>query len=225
MVQLAQQYNVHEMPESGFLVAPEGDYFAIIKATEAKPTKDGQGTFIETKVQLIEHPQYAGHTIIDRINYINNSAEAVRIAEGTMRAISEACNVQVLSATEQWHGIPIIVTVGIEPASGQFQARNSILAYKPSGAPVAPPQQMTPPAGVAPQPTAVQPGYPQAPVQPGTPQPPAGTAPVQGAAPPMSAPTTPAAVAPVAPAQPAAPPVPGTAPVPQAPVDPNAPPF
>jgi len=248
MPQLHQPYYTEQLPQSGQgTTIPEADYFAYIKSTEMKPTKDKTGSYIEVDVVIMEHPQYNGHSIIDRINYINPSPQAVEIANGTIRAINEACNIAVLQATEQWHGIPIIVSVGIEPASGKFQARNSILAYKPAGAqgqlppspplpapaaapvpsaapppvaPIAPAPAMAPqaPAPVAPAPV------PPAPV--GSPVPPGYPVPSAMAPPATGIPTTPAAPPSAASPAPAPPAAPGTpappAPTPSVPTAPTA---
>jgi hypothetical protein len=124
------------VPEAGsFQVVPEGRYKAVIAGDKLYPTKDTKGRILELTVQIIEG-QFSGLTIPDRLNILNPSEIAQRIAQGTLKRICSAVGVAYpLQNTDVLLGKPMLVTVEIEKfksnKTGNDLQSNKIKNYAP----------------------------------------------------------------------------------------------
>lgn len=224
---------------------PAGWYKVVMDKSEMKPTKDGTGQRLEMQFKIIDG-QYAGRKIFEGLNLVNSNPVAQEIAYKQLSAICHAVNVLVAQDSSQLHNIPLQVKVNLKPASGQYEAKNEVKAYKninevvqaaPVAAPGAPasfapplaaPAAFAPPAApaaagwqppAAPQPWQAAPAAPAA--APAWQPPAAPVAPAMAAPAPVAAPVAaPAAAAPVGQPAWAAAPAPAAAPVEAAPAAP-----
>lgn len=80
----------------------------VISASQLKPTKDGQGGYMELTLTAIDGP-YKGGEQIDRLNLHNKSAEAVRIANQQLAAYCSVIGVFAFQATEELHNKPFLI--------------------------------------------------------------------------------------------------------------------
>ena len=194
---------------------PAGWYKVVIDKSEMKPTKDGTGMRLELQFKIIDG-QYTNRKIFEGLNLQNANPVAQEIAYKQLSAICHSVNVLVAEDSQQLHNIPLQVKVVLKPATGQYEAKNEIKAYKninevvaPSpaaAAPGAPASFAPPPAPAAFAPPAAPGSFapPPAAAAPATWTPPpaaqpwAGTAPAAAAAPAAPAPAAPAALAPPA---------------------------
>lgn len=71
---------------------PPGLYTVRISAEETKPTKAGNGEYLQLTFEIVEGP-HKGTKIFDRLNLRNPSARAMEIAQATLGAICEAAGV------------------------------------------------------------------------------------------------------------------------------------
>lgn len=153
------QFNAANIaPSQVFAPLPAGDYNAIITESEVKPTKDGQGQYLQIKLQ-VQGGEFSGRTLFDRLNLWNNNQQAQEIAQRALSAICHAVGVLQVGDSQELHNRPLIATVKVKPASGNYEANNEIKGYKAaqigSSMPAfAPPQAAspatTPPAANAP---------------------------------------------------------------------------
>ncbi len=201
---------------------PVDKYPMAITASEMKGTKDGTGAFLLVELTVLDG-QYAGRKVWDRLNLDNKNPVAVEIAYGTLSAICHACNILQVGDSQQLHGIPMMVSIGIQPAKGDFEASNKAKSYKAMNVAGQVNVATMAPAAVA-QPVAMPVAAPVVPVAAPAPvaapvAPAPVAAPVGAAAPPWAAPAAPAPVAPapVAPAAVAAPVAPAAVAAPVAP--------
>lgn len=116
-------------PQAPMETLPPGDYQAIIIESEKKPTKAGNGAFIELKMQIIDGP-YKGRHQWDRLNLWNPSEQAVAIAQATLSAICHAVGVMQPRDTSQLHNKPLLVSVGTRKDDKQ-ELVNTVKGYKP----------------------------------------------------------------------------------------------
>jgi hypothetical protein len=189
-------------PDMGFDPLPAGWYNCIMEKSELKPTKGGDGTYLECVFNVVDG-QYAGRKLFARINLRNPNPQAQEIGFKQLSAIAHAVGVLHVQNSEQLHGRPLKVRAKIRPADGQYEASNDITGFKninedAGGAPAgAAPGGFAPPAGgFTPPPAQAQPPaqtqwnqgapqqQPQAPVNTGAPvqqpwQAPNGQAPQQ----------------------------------------------
>lgn len=165
-------------PNTGPSVVPKGDYKAMITSSEIKPTKNGQGKYIEFNFQIIEG-EATNRNLKARLNIENANQQAVDIARGDLSAICHATGVIQLQDTTQLHNIPLMISVIVRPAHGQYGESNEIKGFSEveNGGVMAPAATPAPPAAAAT---------------------PAAQPPAQNAAPMQAAPAQPAQAAPAA---------------------------
>ena len=119
------------------MLVPPGVYNAQIVMSEMKPNSAGTGNLLLFTFQITDGP-YQGATVIERVNWTNPSAQAVEIARRTVSAIGHACNVVQIGDTQQLHGIPLQIRVGIEAGGPKGDGTNwpdksKILDYMAAG--------------------------------------------------------------------------------------------
>ena len=116
MVQLPQRFNVADVPEDEYEVIPPGNYVAMITESDMKPTKDGEGAYVELKIQLD-----GGRVLFERLNIQNKNEKAVEIAYKTLAKICNACNKTSIQKTEELHNIRFKVDVEVEKGKPYFK--------------------------------------------------------------------------------------------------------
>lgn len=140
-------------PSVAYAPLPAGDYQAIITESETKATKDGQGQYLQLKLQ-IQGGEFAGRVLFDRLNLWNNNQQAQEIAQRALSAICHAVGILQVGDSQELHNRPLIATVKVKPASGNYEANNEIKGYKAAQLATAPafmpPQAQAAPAAKAP---------------------------------------------------------------------------
>lgn len=203
------------VPDSGQQdPVPAGWYNVVIDKSEMKPTKDGTGMRLELQFKIIDG-QFVNRKIFEGLNLQNSNPVAQEIAYKQLSAIAHAVNVLLVEDSSQLHNIPLKVKVSLKGATGQYEAKNEIKAYKninevvtqPAAAPGAPAAFGAAPAAFAPPPAAFAPPPAAAPAAWAPPAAPAAPAPAAWAPPaaaqPWAAPAAPVAQAPAPVAAPA----------------------
>lgn len=209
-------------PQQSFEPIPAGWYNMMIVESEMRPTKDGNGAYLQLTLKVMDG-QYAGRQVFDRLNLQHQNPVAAEIAYRRLSAYCHATGVLQIQDSQQLHGIPLKARVAVRTDStGQYDPSNEIKAVKPineeTGTTAAPAQQgfqAQPQQAPAPQPQqalqqqfqqAFQPQLQPAPQQASAPQQPQFQQPAPQPAPAQGgAPTPPWAQAQPAPAQEAQP--------------------
>jgi hypothetical protein len=148
-------------PATAFEAIPAGNYAAIITESAMKPTKRGDGEYLQLTLQIIDG-EHSGRKLFDRLNLNNPNATAVDIAQRTLSAICHAVGVMQPQDSAELHDIPMQVKVGVEKNMTDGTNSNVIKGYATAGngkpapraaAPVAtgmPPPQAAPARAAAP---------------------------------------------------------------------------
>lgn len=154
MARMITSFNAKDAPKmDSFEPIPAGEYPTVIEESEMKPTKDGEGTYLQLKFKVLGG-DFANRVLFERLNLQNKNPVTVEIAQKALASICEVCNVAVLEDSEQLHGIPIQVKVVVKPARAQYSAQNEIKGYKvPDGA-ASPPTNAPVAAGIPAAPAA-----------------------------------------------------------------------
>jgi hypothetical protein len=113
-------------------VIPAGKYKAVITKSEERPTKAQTGSMLVLTCQIIEGP-HQGLTLMDRLNLNNPNKTAEEIAQRTLSAICRSVGVMMPNESSDLHDKPMMITVKVKPAEGQYQASNEIAGYEPVG--------------------------------------------------------------------------------------------
>ncbi len=116
-------------PNDSFDPIPNGDYLCIITTSEMKPTKAGDGAYLELELQVIEGP-YQGRKLWDRLNLNNANETTVKIAKGTLSAICRAVGVLQPTDSCELHDLPLVAKVACRKRDDTEELTNVIKSYK-----------------------------------------------------------------------------------------------
>jgi hypothetical protein len=127
-------------PATDFEPIPAGKYLAVITDSEMKPTKSGNGQYLELTFQVIEGP-YKNRLLWSRLNLDNPSEMAVQIARAELSAICRAVGVLQPKDSVELHNLPLLVTVKCKKREDTGDVVNEIRAYAKKEAASGQPQQ------------------------------------------------------------------------------------
>jgi hypothetical protein len=137
-------FNAHEVdPATIFDPIPAGKYIAVITESEMKPTKTGNGHFLELTLEVVEG-EYKGRKVWARLNLDNPNQTAVKIAQSELSAICRAVNVMQPQDSVELHNLPMEITVKCRKREDADEITNEIKGYAERGAsanPSAPAEQ------------------------------------------------------------------------------------
>lgn len=116
-------------PNDSFDPLPAGEYLCVITHSEEKPTKSGNGSYLELQFEVIDGP-HQGRKLWDRLNLNNPSDVAVKIAQATLSAICRAVGVERPQDSCELHDLPLLVKVRVEKRADTDEPSNVIKGYK-----------------------------------------------------------------------------------------------
>lgn len=122
--------------ENPFAPIPAGKYNVEIVDSDLVATKLGDGHYLKLTFSVMDG-DYAGRYIWANLNVDNPNPKAVEIAERELARIIEAVDVTNSEGepgfddTQELHGIPLSGMVKIKPASGGYEASNTISNFGP----------------------------------------------------------------------------------------------
>ena len=121
---------------------PAGKYLAVITDSGMKPTKSGNGQYLELTFQVIDGT-YKNRLLWSRLNLDNPNAQAVQIAQGELSAICRAVGVMQPKDSIELHNLPLLVTVKCKKREDTGDVTNEIRGYAKKEAANGAPQQET----------------------------------------------------------------------------------
>lgn len=129
-------------PATDFEPIPAGKYLAVITDSEMKPTKSGNGHYLELTFQVIDGP-CKNRLLWSRLNLDNPKAQAVQIALGELSAICRAVGVMQPKDSSELHNLPLLITVKCKKREDTGDITNEIRGYAKKEAADGGPQQET----------------------------------------------------------------------------------
>jgi len=145
-------FNANEVePTMSFDPLPAGKYVAAITASEMKPTKKGDGSYLQLEYTVLEGA-YQGRKVWDRlcINHPNDLTQ--KIARGNLSAICRAVDVLQPNDSTDLHNLPLLITLKCKKREDNGEITNEVKGYAaagsgnaPAAAPQAPVDSNTPP--------------------------------------------------------------------------------
>jgi hypothetical protein len=109
-----------------FEAIPPGPYTVLFDKAEIKPTKSGNGHYVEVQMSVIGGP-FANRKLWDRINVDNPSAKCVEIGMAAMGQLATAIGLVRVRSTDEIIGKMCLVKVKVKNDS------NEIAKYEPLG--------------------------------------------------------------------------------------------
>ena len=126
-------YNAHTVePLAAFDPLLAGWYPMQIVESELKPTSNGEGQYLQLKLQVIDG-EHAKRVVYERLNIVNKNPTAQEIAYRNLSAICHATGVIQVEDSQQLHGIPMEVKLGVRPAQNGYDASNDVKGYRAIG--------------------------------------------------------------------------------------------
>lgn len=119
-------------PRKSFDPIPADRYPAVITESEEKPTKKGDGSYLQLTFQVIEG-EYEGRKVWARLNLNNPNDQAVGIARAELSAICRAVGVMKLTDSAQLHDLPLVIKVAQRVNKETGEVGNEIKGYEPKG--------------------------------------------------------------------------------------------
>jgi len=142
-------FDASQVPEQmEFTALPEGQYVVIATASEMKPTKNGQGQFLQFTFEVLDGPRKGGK-VWARLNLVNGNQTAVDIAQRELGAICRAVGIIKPNDSAELHNRPLLITVAVEKDDRNREG-NVIKKYEAVNAGGVAPVGNAAPAGAAP---------------------------------------------------------------------------
>jgi hypothetical protein len=129
-------------PATDFEAIPAGKYLAVITESEMKPTKKGDGQYLELTFQILDGP-HKNRNLWARLNLDNRSEQAVQIARGELSAICRAVGVLAPKDSVELHNLPLSITVKCKKREDTGDLTNEIKGYSRKESISGTPQQAT----------------------------------------------------------------------------------
>lgn len=126
-------FDASKVEPNDFGILPAGDYEACIANSEMKPTKDGQGQYLNLEIQIVGG-QYQNRKLFEKLNLVNKNETAVTIAKGTLSAICRAVGVLTPNDSSDLHNKTFRITVGVKKSDYSGEMENRIKSFKPRAA-------------------------------------------------------------------------------------------
>jgi hypothetical protein len=126
---------------------PAGEYEMMVVKSTTKPTKSGNGSYLELEMHIISG-EHTGRRHWERLNLDNPSLQTVKIAEEQLARLCMALGLDEVDDSEQMHDKAFVAEVGIDKKD---DTRNVIWNYRAiTGAPGSPAKlKNTPPPPAA----------------------------------------------------------------------------
>jgi hypothetical protein len=128
-------FNANDVePNTAFEPIPAGKYLAAITASETKQTRNGDGSYLELTLSILEG-DFKGRVLWARLNLDNPNATAVKIARGDLSAICRAVNVMQPKDSTDLHNLPMVVNVKLKKRVDNDELTNEIRGFESKQSP------------------------------------------------------------------------------------------
>lgn len=123
------QNEIAQAQKDNYSPIPAGTYIAQINRSEVKSTKAGTGSYLSLGFQIIDG-EYANRVIFQNITLANPNQVAAQIGREQLAQLAGACGIYQLGDSQELHGIPMQIRVGIEvDKTGQYEPSNNIKKF------------------------------------------------------------------------------------------------
>lgn len=103
-------FNAGEHEPSQFDALPAGKYEAVISESEMKPTKTGNGNYLNLTFTITKG-EFENRKVWARLNLDNPNQTAVKIARGELSAICRAVGIMTPNDSTELHDMPLVIKV------------------------------------------------------------------------------------------------------------------
>lgn len=126
------EFNSDEHKPDSMDPVPPGEYPAMIIDSRIDPTKSGKGKTLKLLWQIIDG-HFKGRKIFQNLTIQHENLQTQDIALKQLSSICIALGVTKISETGSLHNQPLLLTVDVRAAQGQYNAQNDVKKIKPLG--------------------------------------------------------------------------------------------
>lgn len=124
-------FNASEIePIRSYDPIPAGKYLAAITSSEIKPTKNGNGSYLQLAFTILEG-EFVGRLVWTRLTLEHENATAVKIARANLAAICRAVGVLTPKDSVELHNLPLVIRVACKQRADTGELVNEIKGYEP----------------------------------------------------------------------------------------------
>ena len=123
-------------PAGSFDPLPAGKYMVVVSSTEMKDAKikPGQkeaGQYLQVVYDVVDE-EFKGRKVFDRFNLVNESEQAVKIANSRLTSLCIACGImRSLNDTDELKDIPFVLKVKVKrDPDGKYNDSNEAVQYE-----------------------------------------------------------------------------------------------
>jgi hypothetical protein len=116
-------------PRVAFDPLPAGKYLAEITSSEMKPTKAGDGQYLELEFTVIDG-EFRERRTWDRLCLHHPKPKTVQMARATLSAVCRAVGVMQPNDSAELHHIPLLITVKCRKDEKSDAMFNEIKGYE-----------------------------------------------------------------------------------------------
>jgi len=120
--------NDYEDDFMDFEPIPAGKYPMAITASELKPTKAGDGSYIELELTVVDG-EFEGRKVWDRLCINHPKEQTQTIARGKLSSICKAVDVILPQDSCELHNIPLLVKVKQKKREDNGEMTNEVSYY------------------------------------------------------------------------------------------------
>ena len=120
-----------------FEVLPDGtEVLCVLEESDMIENKAGDGSYLKLTFVSIDDA-HRGRKFWENLNIVSQrdddkAKKMIAIASSQLAQLCRACGKVAVQDSEELHGIPVILRLGVEPARGEWPAKNRVKAYKPA---------------------------------------------------------------------------------------------
>lgn len=125
-------FDANAVEPNRFSLLPAGKYKAMITQSEVVDTKAGNGQRLKLTWRIIEG-EFANKIVFDNINVGHVNQEVQAIGQSILSSLCHAAGVLRLKDSEELHGIPVYITVVVNPPKDGYPEDNKVKRYESVG--------------------------------------------------------------------------------------------
>ena len=125
MALLKDTFVSDDVEDTSFEPIPAGNYEAQIIDSDVRVTSAGTGEYIALQWEVLSD-EYAGRRIFQNLNIVNPNEKAVQIAKSSLKQICKAIGIEAFQDTQELHGSPVRIVLGIRPPKDGYDAQNIV---------------------------------------------------------------------------------------------------
>ena len=132
-------FNANDVePTTSFDPLPAGKYLVAVTASEMKPTKAGDGSYLQLEFTVLEG-EYKDRKLWDRLCLNHPNTQTVKIARGNLSAVCRAVGVMQPKDSVELHNLPLVINVKVKKREDTGELVNEVKGYDKKASSVGPP--------------------------------------------------------------------------------------